>query len=192
MNIVTDLPILSFASASVWDAWLSSHHVREKGVWLRFFKKGSGRQSVRYDEAVEVALCYGWIDSQVKSYDAISYLQKFTPRGPKSIWSKINTQRVIRLLAQGRMKPAGLAAVDRAKLDGRWKDAYDSPKTMQLPEDFLELLDKNKKAKESFSTLSKANRYAIAWRLQTAKRPETRERRMKLIVEMLSKGEKLH
>ena len=159
---------------------------------MQFFKKDSGKKTFQYAEALDVALCYGWIDSQMKSYDKESYIQKFTPRGAKSIWSKRNKTHVARLLKEKRMTPAGLAQIDAAKKDGRWKGAYDSPKKMQVPPDFLQLLSKNKKAFSFFKTLNKANVYAITWRLQTAKKPETREKRMHTILEMLKKSQKFH
>ena len=187
-----DLPILSFLSPAEWRRWLAINHDTAKGLWLRFFKKGSGVKSIIYAEALDEALCYGWIDGQLNKYDEDSYLQKFTPRGPKSVWSKRNTEYVKRLVEEGRMKPAGLKQVEMAKADGRWEKAYDSPGKMTMPEDFLIALSKNKKAKAFFDTLNKANTYAIAWRLQTAKKPETREKRMIQILEMLSKEQKFH
>ncbi len=186
------LPILSFPSPSEWSRWLAKNHDTAKGLWLRFFKKGSGVKSIIYAEALDEALCYGWIDGQLNKYDEDSYLQKFTPRGPKSVWSKRNTEYVKRLGEEGRMKAAGLKQVEMAKEDGRWEKAYDSPGKMAVPEDFLKELSKNKKARAFFETLNKANTYAIAWRLQTAKKAETREKRMKQILEMLSKEQKFH
>ena len=187
-----DPPVLSFASAQKWEAWLAKNHARPEGIWLRFFKKGSGKKTVTYAEALDGALCYGWIDSQLKKYDEISYLQKFTPRRSKSVWSKINIGHVERLIQAGKMKPVGLQKIEEAKKDGRWEKAYDSQGKMEMPADFLKRLAKNKKAKAFFETLNKANTYAIGWRLQTAKRPETREKRMKEILAMLAKGEKFH
>jgi uncharacterized protein YdeI (YjbR/CyaY-like superfamily) len=192
MADANDFPIVPFSSGKEWEAWLEKNHKTASGVWMQFYKKASGIPTISWAEAVPIALCYGWIDSQAKKYDDQSYLQKFTPRGPKSIWSKINTEHVERLIKQGKMKPAGLMTVEAAKADGRWQQAYDSPKNMTVPDTFLKLLDENKKAKEFFATLNKANTYAIAWRLQTAKKPETRERRMKQLLEMLERGEKLH
>lgn len=187
-----NLPILSFPSPAEWSRWLAKNHDTAKGLWLRFFKKGSGVKSIIYAEALDEALCYGWIDGQLNKHDEDSYLQKFTPRGPKSVWSKRNTEHVKRLGEEGRMKPAGLKQVEAAKADGRWEKAYESPGKMAVPEDFLKALSKNKKAKAFFDTLNKANSYAIAWRLQTAKKQETREKRVKAIVEMLAKEEKFH
>ena len=187
-----DLPIVPFATTEEWEVWLEKNHATAPGVWMKFYKKNSGVPSIIWVEAVVVALCYGWIDSQAKSLDEKSYLQKFTPRGPKSMWSKINTEHVARLIKLGKMKPAGIAAVEAAKADGRWDRAYASPSTMTVPDAFLKLLEKNKKAKACFETLNKTNRYAIAFQLQTAKKQETLERRMQKFLNMLEKGEKLY
>jgi uncharacterized protein YdeI (YjbR/CyaY-like superfamily) len=183
---------LSFATPREWERWLSKNQDRTEGIWLRFFKKASGVPSVTYDEALDGALCYGWIDGQLKPGDARSYLRKFTPRRAKSPWSKRNIDHVRRLTKAGRMKPAGLTEVRAARADGRWESAYDPGSTMTIPADFLERLSTNRKAKEFFSTLNKANTYAIGWRLQTAKKPETRERRLTQILALLARGEKLH
>jgi uncharacterized protein YdeI (YjbR/CyaY-like superfamily) len=192
---VIDLDILSFETAEEWEEWLAENHATCNGAWLRIFKKGSGRSTVTYDQPLDEALCYGWIDGQGKGYDEQSYLQKFTPRRKRSVWSKRNTEhveRLIRLIKEGRMKPAGLQEVEAAKTDGRWAKAYDSPANMQIPDDFLSELSKMPGALAFFQTLNKANAFAIAYRLQTAKRPETRQRRMKTILEMLERGEKFH
>src|SRR5688572_19654840 len=187
-----NLPILFFKTAKEWEKWIAKNFASSKGVWLRFYKKASGIPSVSYPEAVEVSLCYGWIDGQANKYDENSYLQRFTPRRPKSIWAKKNIERVTRLIAAGKMKPAGLKEIEAAKADGRWKMAYDSPETMEIPDDFLKALSKNPKAKKFFGTLNKTNIYSITGRLQTAKKPVTREKRMKSILEMLSKNQKFH
>jgi len=192
MNTTTNAPTLSFASVQKGEAWLAKNHASSSGIWLRFFKKGSDTKTVTYAEALDEALCYGWIDGQLKKCDDISYLQKFTPRRTKSVWSKINTQHVKRLLKAGKMKPVVLQKVEEAKKDGRWEKAYDSPGKMAVPADFLKELAKGKKAKAFFETLNRANTYAIAWRLQTAQKSETRQKRMKAILAMLSKGEKFH
>jgi uncharacterized protein YdeI (YjbR/CyaY-like superfamily) len=184
--------ILAFASLREWERWLSKNRRRAEGIWLRFYKKSSGISSVTYDDALDGALCYGWIDGQLRPYDAQSWLRKFTPRRPKSPWSKRNIEHVKRLAKAGKMKPAGLKEAERAKADGRWKKAYDPASTMEMPADFLKRLSRDKKAEAFFKALSKANTYAIGWRLQTAKRPETREKRMKEILAMLGRGEKLH
>ncbi|HSL44573.1 MAG TPA: YdeI/OmpD-associated family protein [Anaerolineales bacterium] len=187
-----ELPTLPFAGKKKWADWLAKQHDTSAGIWLKFAKKDSGIASVTYDEAVEVALCYGWIDGQKKSLDDQYWLQKFTPRGPKSIWSKINTEKVERLIASGEMKPAGLKAVDAAKADGRWHAAYASQKNITAPEDFQSALEKNQRAREFFASLNSANRYAILFRIQTAKKAETRARRIEQFVEMLARGEKLY
>jgi uncharacterized protein YdeI (YjbR/CyaY-like superfamily) len=192
MSYMTDLSIVSFQSAQEWEEWLAENHASSVGVWLRFFKNGSGKPTVTHDEALDAALCYGWIDGQGKKYDELSWLLKFTPRRAGSIWSRRNTEHVERLIQENRMQPPGFAEVEAAKADGRWERAYDSPSKMTVPEDFLEELSKNQEAKAFFETLNKASIYAIAWRLQTAKKPETREKRMKAILTMLAKGEKFH
>ena len=188
----SDLPIIAFETIEKWEDWLAKNHTKSSGIWLKFFKKNSGIKTITYDEALDAALCYGWIDSQLQKYNDKAYLQKFTPRRAKSIWSKRNREHIERLIKQKRMQPAGLKQVEQAKQDGRWNQAYDKPSAMEMPEDFLQELAKDKKAESFFKTLTKANTYAIAWRLQTAKKPETREKRMKTILAMLSKGEKFH
>jgi uncharacterized protein YdeI (YjbR/CyaY-like superfamily) len=183
---------IAFASPVEWRTWLDANHERTEGVWMRFFKKDSGVASIKYAEALDEALCYGWIDGQMKSLDAKSYLQKFTPRRARSVWSKRNVEHVARLTREERMHAAGLKQVESAKADGRWERAYDSPSAMAMPEDFLAALAKNRKASKLFETLNKSNRYAIAWRLQTAKKAETRQRRLEAIIKMLAAGEKFH
>ena len=190
--ILPDSQILSFTTAKELTSWLTIHQAVSIGIWIRMFKKDSGVKSITYSEALDEALCYGWIDGQKKSYDTESWLQKFTPRRPKSIWSKKNREHIARLDKSGKMKAAGMKQVDAAKADGRWEQAYDSPSNMIVPADFLKELAKNKKAETFFKTLNKTNTYAIVWRLQTAKKPETRDKRMKAILEMLEKGEKFH
>lgn len=192
MGTLGNLDVIPFESAGQWQEWLAENHATSNGIWLRIFKKGSGQQTITYDEALDEALCYGWIDGQGKGYDEKSYLQKFTPRRKRSSWSKRNTEHVERLMNEGRMKPAGLAEVEAAQADGRWAKAYDSPANMQVPDDFLLELSKMPEALAFFQSLNKTNTYAIAYRLQTAKKPETRERRMKAILEMLARGEKLY
>ncbi len=192
MIIKNCLKIHAFKKALDWKKWLEKNHAKSLGIWLRFFKKGSGVPSVTYAEALNEALCFGWIDSQLQTYDEISYLQKFTPRRAKSVWSKRNIEHVGRLVKEGRMQPAGKREMEAARTDGRWQLAYDSPGTMEVPKDFLSELSKNKKAKAFFEKLNRANTYAIAWRLQTAKKPEIRARRMKALLDMLARGKKLH
>jgi uncharacterized protein YdeI (YjbR/CyaY-like superfamily) len=184
--------IVSFASPVEFRRWLDRNHAASDGIWLRFFKKGSGRKSINHAEALDQALCFGWIDGQAKPGDERSWLQKFTPRRAKSGWSRLNTTHVDRLIKTGQMARAGLDAVAAAKADGRWQAAYDSPRNAAPPEDFLKALGKHKKAKAFFETLNRVNVYAIVYRLQTAKKPETREKRMKMILEMLKRGEKFH
>jgi uncharacterized protein YdeI (YjbR/CyaY-like superfamily) len=186
------LKILWFKSSAEFRNWLKKNHADSHGIWLRIFKKSSGEKSISYAEALDQALCYGWIDGQKQAHDANSWLQKFTPRRPESGWSKINTTHVERLIKSGQMAPAGFKAVEAAKKDGRWQAAYDSPRNAAPPDDFLRALEKDRKAKAFFETLNRANIYSIVYRLQTAKKPETRERRMKMILEMLARGEKFH
>lgn len=188
----TEPPVLSFKTPKAFEKWLTKNYDNYNGIWLRFFKKDSGEKSINYKEALDEALCYGWIDGQANKYDEQSWIQKFTPRRAKSIWSKRNTEHIERLTTLGKMKPPGFAEVEKAKADGRWEKAYDSLSQMKIPDDFMKLLSKNKKAKVFFETLNKTNKYAIAWRLQTAKRPETREKWMKRIMEMLTNEEKFH
>ena len=190
--MAADLPVLSFASSAAWEAWLKKHHADAPGVWLCIGKKGAGKRSVTYAEALDAALCYGWIDGQKQKGDDASWLQKFTPRRAKSGWSKVNTLHAERLIAAGRMQPAGLRRIAAAKADGRWARAYDPSRSSAVPEDFLRELAKHTKAKAFFETLNKANLYAIAYRLQTAKKPKTRERRLRAIVEMMKAGKKFH
>lgn len=187
-----ELPILSFDDAAAWAAWLEEQHASSKGVWLKLAKKGSGIPSVNYAEALDVALCYGWIDGQKRSHDASAWLQKFTPRGKRSIWSKVNREKTLALIESGRMRPAGLAEVERARQDGRWEAAYDSQGAAAVPEDLAAALEKSPKAKAFFATLDSANRYAILFRVQTAKKAETRARRIEQFVQMLERGEKIH
>src|SRR6266498_1266590 len=186
------LPILPFASKKQWADWLAKQHEKSTGVWLKLAKKGSGIPSVTYDEALEVALSYGWIDGQKGSFDDEYWLQKFTPRGPRSIWSKINREKAEKLIKGGEMKSAGLKAIELAKQDGRWDKAYESQKNISVPDDLQAALNKSPKAKAFFATLNSVNRYAILFRIHHAKKPETRAKRIRQFVEMLEKGEKLH
>lgn len=187
-----ETPIVSFASPAEWATWLASNHGASRGVWLKLAKKASGIASPTYAEALEVALVWGWIDSQKRSHDDTAWIQKFTPRGPKSLWSKINREKALALIASGQMKPPGLAEVERAKQDGRWDRAYDSPSRAEVPEDLTAALAQNSRAAAFFATLNSANRYAMLWRIQTAKKAETRAQRIAQFVEMLAKHEKLH
>jgi uncharacterized protein YdeI (YjbR/CyaY-like superfamily) len=192
MKTTDGLQILELKSQKNWRAWLDKNHSQTDGVWLKFAKKTSGIKTVNYAEALEEALCYGWIDSQVKSLDDKYYLQKFSPRRSRSIWSKINVGKVEKLIAEGKMQPAGLAQIEAAKADGRWQAAYSSPADITEPPEFLAALNKNKKAKEFYANLSKSNRYAILWRLHNAKRPATRARNIEKFIAMLAAGQKFH
>jgi uncharacterized protein YdeI (YjbR/CyaY-like superfamily) len=182
----------SFRSSKELRAWLAKEHARAPGLLLRIYKKGSDIPSVTYAEALDQALCFGWIDGQKLPFDADSWVQKFTPRRAKSGWSKINVAHVDRLMREGQMTPAGLKEMEAAKADGRWAAAYDSPATATVPAEFIKELARNANAKRFYATLNKANLYAIAYRLQTAKRAETKIKRMKLIIDMLARGEKFH
>jgi uncharacterized protein YdeI (YjbR/CyaY-like superfamily) len=185
-------PILQFASQAEWEAWLDAEHATSDGVWVKFAKKGSGVQTVVYAEALEVALCFGWIDSQVARLDERFYLQKFTPRRARSKWSQVNREKVEALTKEGRMRPAGLEQVDLAKTDGRWDAAYASPANAEVPDDLRAALDASPKAAASWDELSKSNRFAIIYQLHDAKKQETRSRRLEKFVGMLERGEKLY
>jgi uncharacterized protein YdeI (YjbR/CyaY-like superfamily) len=187
-----DEPILAFETPKQWEAWLSKDGAGSTGLWLRIYKKGAATKSVSYAEALDGALCHGWIDAQKDKLDAESWLQRFCPRKPKGNWSKVNVGHAERLIKEKRMKAAGLAAVAAAKKDGRWNAAYDSPSQHQVPADLLAALTKDKKALAFLAGLNRANTYAIAYRLQTAKKPETRAKRFALIVGMLKRGEAFH
>lgn len=185
-------PILLFRQKEAWAAWLDKKQNKSSGVWLRLAKKASGRKSVSYDEALDVALCYGWIDGQGKSAGEEYWLQKFTPRGKRSSWSKRNREKALSLIESGRMKPAGLAEVERAQKDGRWDAAYDSPSRMTVPRDLQAALNKNAPAKTFFKTLDSRNRYAILFRIHTAKKLDTRAKPIAQFVAMLARSEKLY
>ena len=183
---------LSFNSQRDWASWLAKHHGSSPGVWLRIAKTGSGLASVTYAEAIESALCHGWIDGQKKSDDETHWLQRFTPRTARSIWSKINRDKALALIERGAMKPAGQKEVERAQADGRGDRAYDSHRSSTVPDDLRAALDARPTAHRFFDTLDAQNRYAILWRIQTAKKAETRARRIATLVDMLAKHEKLH
>lgn len=185
-------PVEPFASPAAFEAWLEKHHAKATVVWIKMAKKASGIPSITWTEAVDVALCYGWIDGQSKSLGETWAIQRFTPRGKRSKWSKRNRERVARLTREGKMQAAGRSEVERAKADGRWDAAYDSPKTATVPKDLAQALAKSKKAAAFFAKLSAANRYAILHRVHDAKKPETRARRIAQFVEMLKKGETLY
>jgi uncharacterized protein YdeI (YjbR/CyaY-like superfamily) len=186
-----DLPVHLFAGAAELEAWLEEKGDAD-GVWLQIAKKGAPEPSVTYAEALEVALCFGWIDSQKRGLDETHFLQRFTPRRPRGRWSKINREKAEALIEAGRMRPAGLAEVEAAKADGRWEAAYEGARTAKVPPDLQRELDANPPAAEFFASLDGANRYAILYRLDEAKRPETRERRLRNFVTMLERGEKIH
>jgi len=192
METLKDLHILFFDSPQSWRTWLQENHQQENGIWLKLAKKSSNKTSVSYAQALEEALCYGWIDGQKQAYNNEYWLQKFSPRGSKSIWSKINVTKVEMLVKSGKIHPSGIAAIDAAKQDGRWEAAYDSPTTTKVPEDFQFALDNNPNAKYFFETLNRANVYAFCWRIQTAKKLETRKARIEKFISMLNRGEKLH
>jgi uncharacterized protein YdeI (YjbR/CyaY-like superfamily) len=190
--VAEELPELAFASQADFEAWLEAEHARAPGVWIRVAKVASGIPSITAAEAVESCLCFGWIDGQRRSRDDTTYLQKYTPRRARSRWSKINRARAEELIAAGRMRPAGLAEVQRAQADGRWDAAYDSPRTATVPADLQEALDAEPRAREEFAGLDGVNRYSILHRIEEAKRPETRARRIARFVDMLARGERLH
>jgi uncharacterized protein YdeI (YjbR/CyaY-like superfamily) len=188
----TDPEIVSFADAQAWSRWLAGHHASSRGIWLKIAKKGSKSPSVTYAGALEAALAWGWIDGQKGKLDDAWWLQRFTPRGPKSIWSKINRDKATALIEAGEMKPAGLAEVERAKADGRWEAAYDSQSRAAVPPDLAAALAANPRAARFFETLESHNRYAILLRIHTAKKRETRAARIEKFVAMLGRHEKVH
>jgi uncharacterized protein YdeI (YjbR/CyaY-like superfamily) len=187
-----NLPMLSFATQHAWEAWLDERHADAPGVWLKIAKKAAGSPSVSYAEALEGALCYGWIDGQKDSLDDQYWLQKFTPRRPKSGWSRVNCEKATALIAAGRMQPAGLRQVELARADGRWDAAYDSQRTIAVPPDLQSELARCLEAQEFFGTLDSRNRYAILYRIHTAKKPETRAARIQKFVDMLVRREKIY
>jgi uncharacterized protein YdeI (YjbR/CyaY-like superfamily) len=188
----TDLPTKAFTSTKTFTTWLAKNHTTSNGLWLKIAKKDSGIKSITYLEALDVALCYGWIDGQKASYDGDWFLQRFTPRRAKSKWSEINRVKVTGLIERGLMQPAGQAEIDRAKADGRWDAAYGSQRTMEVPDDFQGALAKSKEALAFFDTITRANRYAFLYRIHEAKKPETRAARIEKFVEMLKNGETIH
>lgn len=191
-NTKQGLPIIPFESQTKWEAWLEEHHDTADGLWLKIAKKASGIASVSRSEALEGAMCYGWIDSQAASFDDDYWLQRFTPRSPRSKWSKRNCQKATELIEQDRMRSAGFKEVERAKQDGRWDDAYDSPSTITVPDDLQQKLDENPKAEAFFETLNSRNRYAILHRIQIAKKEETRKQRIEKYVAMLDAHETIY
>jgi uncharacterized protein YdeI (YjbR/CyaY-like superfamily) len=192
MGADDDLPTLPFASATAWERWLEDSHAACQGVWIKMAKKDAGIESVRYPEVLEIALCFGWIDGRREALDDRHFLQRFTPRRQRSRWSRINRQTAERLIAEGSMRPAGLTEVERARADGRWDAAYEGQRSITVPEDLQRELDARPQARAFFEQLSSQNRYAILYRLQDAKRPETRARRLAKFVAMLENGETIH
>jgi uncharacterized protein YdeI (YjbR/CyaY-like superfamily) len=187
-----EVPIMAFASQQAWADWLEANHASSRGLWLKLAKKASGVASVTYADAVEAALAWGWIDGQKQAHDAAAWLQKFTPRRPKSLWSKINRDKAEALIAAGKMRPPGLAEVERARQDGRWDSAYDPASRATVPDDLAAALAANPRAAALFATLNAANRYAVLFRVQTARKPETRARNIAQLVEMLARNETIH
>jgi uncharacterized protein YdeI (YjbR/CyaY-like superfamily) len=189
---VPDLPVEEFASAKAWERWLARHHATAPGLWLVIAKKGTGVVTVEIVDAIEIALCYGWIDGLRHGHDATYFRQRFTPRKPRSKWSQINRDRAEALIAAGRMRPAGQAQVDAAKADGRWDAAYAGARTIEVPDDLTRALRRNARARRAFEALDSTNRYAILFRIHDAKRPETRSRRIEQFVTMLEQGRTIH
>ena len=187
-----DLPTLLFAGPAEFEAWLAEHHAEPDGIWLQIAKKGAPEPSVTYAEAVELSLCFGWIDGQRRALDETHFLQRYTPRRPRGRWSKINREKAEALIAAGRVRPAGLAEIEAARADGRWEAAYEGQRTAKVPADLQRELDANPAAAEFFAGLDSANRYAVIYRLDEAKKPETRERRLRKFIAMLERGEKIH
>jgi uncharacterized protein YdeI (YjbR/CyaY-like superfamily) len=188
----TENEVRLFKNQAAWSGWLDKNHARSSGIWLRLAKKNSGLQSVTYAEAIDSALCYGWIDGQKRPESEQAWLQRFCPRSAKSIWSKINREKALALIKNGRMMAAGQQAIAEAKSNGRWESAYDSPSRAAVPDDFQAALKSSPTANSFFETLDRANRYAILFRIQTAKKPETRARNIQKFIAMLERGEKIH
>lgn len=189
---IDDDPIFEFATQKAWAVWLAKHHATATGVWIKCAKKSSGLASVTPPEALDIALCYGWIDATRRGLDETYFLQRYAPRASRSKWSKINREKVAELIDQGRMKPAGLREIERAKADGRWEAAYDAQSKATVPEDLERAFAKSKAARAFFATLDSRNRFAVLHRVQTAKKPETRARRIATFVEMLAEGKKIY
>jgi len=192
VDVARDLPVLTFSTPEEWEAWLAAESGRSTGVWLKLAKKSSGIASVSQQEAVDGALCFGWIDGQLDGFDENYWLVRFTPRKAKSKWSEINRRRAAALIDQGRMTPSGLREVEQAKADGRWESAYASQSKAAVPSDLKRALDSDRRAKRLFEELDSANRYAILYRVHGAKRPETRARLIEKYVAMLARGETIH
>ncbi len=191
-NDLQESPAASFASAEAWERWLAENHATSQGVWLKIAKKAAAAASVTYAEALEVALCYGWIDGQKAGLDEEYWMQRFTPRRPGSKWSKINRDKAEDLIARSRMQPAGLREVEQARADGRWDAAYAGQRSITVPDDLAEALAQNERARAFFATLDSRNRYAILYRIQDAKKPATRAQRIARFVAMLNEGQKIY
>jgi uncharacterized protein YdeI (YjbR/CyaY-like superfamily) len=187
-----DLPVLAFPSATAWEEWLAGQHETAAGAWLKIAKRGSAETTISYQDALEVAICFGWIDGQKGRLDDDFWIQRFTPRRPSGRWSKINAEKATALIERGRMWPAGLREVDQAKTDGRWAGAYSGQATMEVPADLHEALSANAAAAEFFETISSVNRYAILYRIGSVKRPETRARKIAQYVAMLAEHRTIH
>lgn len=192
METFKDLPVMAFETADAWRAWLDAHHLGSQGLWLRIYKKDSGVATVTYAQALDEALCYGWIDSSKHGYDDASFLQRFSPRKARSIWSTINREHVARLTEAGKLMPAGLAAVETAKANGQWEAAYEGSAKMQVPPDLQAALDASPKARAFFEQLDRTNRYAFCFRVQQPKKPETRAKKVAWAIELLENGQKVH
>jgi uncharacterized protein YdeI (YjbR/CyaY-like superfamily) len=190
--MTADSETMLFPSQAAFAQWLAEHHDSSDGVWLRHAKKGAPEPSVTYQEALEVALCFGWIDGQKRALDATHYLQRWTPRRQRSLWSKVNREKALRYIEEGKMQPSGLAEIERARRDGRWDAAYDSASTASVPPELLAAFEEHPGAAEFFATLNAQNRYAFLFRLQTAKRPETRLRKAREYAAMLAQHQMLH
>ena len=184
--------VVRFTTAAEFEAWLERNHDQSRGVWLQIAKKNACERSVTYPEAIEVALCFGWIDGQKRAHDDHHWLQRFAPRARRSRWSKINRDRAQQLIENGRMRPAGLAEVKRAQSDGRWDAAYHGQRTAEVPDDLARELDRDPAVASAFTQLDAQNRYSIIWRVNDAKRPETRARRITKYVDMLRRGDRIH
>lgn len=187
-----DLPVKLFKSQDAWAKWLETNHAKSPGIWMRIAKKDGGLTSVNYAEALDVALCHGWIDGQKRPLDEASWLQRFTPRGARSMWSTINKGKAKTLIESGRMRPSGMAAIESAKADGRWDAAYGPSSTAEVPSELQAALDRSPKAKAFFETLRGANRYALIYRVHTAKKPETKAKRVADFIARLERGETIH
>ena len=190
--VKTTTPVRLFKSKKAWAAWLAKNHAKSGGLWLRFAKKDSGLRSVSYMEALDVALCYGWIDALKKAESEQTFLQRFVARSSQSMWSKINREKALALMASGEMQAAGLEAMENAKKNGRWDAAYDSPARATVPDDFQAALDAHPRASAFFKTLDRINRYAVLWRIQTARQAETRARKIEQLIGMLEREKKIH